>query len=92
MVWLGIPAGLSIQPWQLKQLTEQKKFDYYEIWGNYVVFHFEQFDAHETRQINLDLKADLVGEYEAPASLAYLYYTNEQRVWDAPTRVRVGDR
>jgi hypothetical protein len=43
----------------------------------------------ETREINLDLKADIAGEYEAQASSAYLYYTNEFKVWSAPERITI---
>ena len=31
---LGIPAGLSPQPWQLKDLKEKGNFDFYEVMGN----------------------------------------------------------
>jgi len=31
----------------------------------------------------LDLKAEMPGEFEAPASSGYLYYTNEFKDWDS---------
>ncbi len=86
---VGIPAGLSAQPWQLKELQEKKIVDFYEITGNNVVFYYRQLLANEKREINLDLKADISGTYEANASSAYLYYTNEYKYWTKAERVTV---
>jgi hypothetical protein len=90
LVVLGIPAGLSLQVWQLKKLVEEKHCDFYELWDGYVVFHFEQLGPNESRQLALDLRAEVAGKFEAPASRAYLYYENEQRVWSKPARVEIG--
>lgn len=84
MAMVGVPAGLSLQPWQLKELQEKKVFDFYELFDGYVVFHYEQMKPNETKIVNLDLKADIPGQYEAPASSAFLYYTNEHKVWSMP--------
>lgn len=89
MVVLGIPAGLSLQPWQLKQLVDEKKCDFYELWDGFAVFHFEGLPPGETRRLDLDLRADIPGAYEAPAAQAFLYYDNDQRVWSKPERVVV---
>lgn len=89
MAMIGIPAGLSVQMWQLKELQEKKVFDYYEIFNGYVVLHYESLKAGETRSVNFDLKADIPGEYEAPASCAFMYYTNEHRVWSKPERMTI---
>lgn len=89
MAMVGIPAGLSLQPWQLKELQDKKIVDYYELFDGYVVFHYEQLLANETKVVHLDLKADIPGQYEAPASSAFLYYTNEHRVWAMPERMTI---
>jgi hypothetical protein len=89
MIVLGIPAGLSLQPWQLKQLTDEGKCDFYELWDGFAVFHFERIGAGATRSLHLDLRADIAGRFEAPASQAFLYYSNDQRVWSKPERVAV---
>ncbi len=86
---IGIPAGLSLQPWQLKELQEKKMFDYYEVIGSNLVLYYRGMGPKEEKIINLDLKADIPGEYEAPASSAYLYYTNEYKTWDAGGKVVV---
>ncbi|MFN0014084.1 MAG: carboxypeptidase regulatory-like domain-containing protein, partial [Saprospiraceae bacterium] len=89
MVVLGIPAGLSLQPWQLKQLVDEKRCDFYELWDGFAVFHFEGLPPGETRRIDLDLRADISGAFEAPAAQAFLYYENDKRIWSKPERVVV---
>jgi alpha-2-macroglobulin-like protein len=87
---IGIPNGLSPQVWQLKELQEKKMVDFYETVGNNVIFYYRQMKPNETKTINLDLKAEIGGEYEASASSAFLYYTNEFKTWAKPERVKVG--
>ncbi len=78
---VGLPGGLSAQPWQLKELIEKNKVDFYEIREHSVVFYYRQMTPNEKKIIHLDLKADLAGEYEGAASSAYLYYTSEFKDW-----------
>ena len=78
---IGIPAGLSAQPWQLKEIMEKNQAAYYEIFDNYLVFYWMGFAANETKIINLDLKAEVQGTYKAKASNTYLYYTPEHKHW-----------
>lgn len=89
MVVLGIPSGLTLQPWQLKKLVEEKQCDFYELWDGFAVFHFENLAGGATRELNLDLRADIPGTYEAPASQAFLYYSNDQRVWSKPEKLEI---
>jgi uncharacterized protein YfaS (alpha-2-macroglobulin family) len=89
MVMIGIPGGLSPQPWQLKELQEKHLFDFYEIKGRYIALYYRQILPLEKKIINLDLKADFPGTYESPASCGYLYYTNEHKAWTAAQKVTV---
>jgi len=79
---VGIPAGLSINPKQMKELQEKEIFDFYEIKGNTIIFYYTEFAPKAEKMINLDLKAEIPGTYLAPASSAYLYYTNEYKDWE----------
>lgn len=81
MAIIGIPAGFTVQPWQLKELQDKKVFDYYEILGNNIAIYYRGMAPRAVKEINLDLKAEMPGEYDAPASSAYLYYTNEFKTW-----------
>jgi TonB-dependent SusC/RagA subfamily outer membrane receptor len=78
---IGIPAGLSVQPWQLKELQERKVFDFYEIMNGNLVIYYRELDPNLQHTINLDLKAEIPGSYVGGASSAYLYYTNEHKHW-----------
>ncbi len=86
---VGLPAGLTAQPWQLKELLDKKTVDFYEIIGNNVVFYYRQMAPSESKTIHLDLKAEMPGEFDAPASSAYLYYTNEFKDWDSVETVTI---
>lgn len=78
---IGIPAGLSTQPWQLKELQEKGAFDFYEIQGGNLILYFNEISPSGQYSINLDLKAEIPGSYLGGASSAYLYYTNEHKHW-----------
>lgn len=79
---IGIPAGLTFQSWQLKELIEKNQVTYYEIFDNYLVFYWLGFSASETKKINLDLKAEIPGSYKGKAGNTYLYYTPEHKHWN----------
>ena len=89
MAIIGIPAGFSAQPWQLKEMQEHGVIDFYEIIGNNIACYYRDLAPNEQKQINFDLKAEIPGEYDAPASSAYLYYTNENKTWVGLDRVFV---
>jgi len=86
---IGVPGGLSIQAWQLKELMEKGQIAYYEIFDNYLVLYWMGFAAKETKNIHLDLKADIPGVYKAKASNVYLYYTPEYKYWNEGLNVVV---
>jgi hypothetical protein len=89
MVLIGIPAGFTVQPWQLKELQEKKVFDYYELKGNTIAVYYRCMAPNAVKTINLDLKAEMPGEYDSPASSAYLYYTNEFKSWSGTGHIRI---
>lgn len=79
---IGIPAGLVLQPWQLKEYSDQGDlFEYYETWGNDIVLYFSHLNANETKSLNFDLKSEIPGNYKSSASVAYLYYNDEEKYW-----------
>ena len=55
---------------------------YYEIFDNYLVLYWMGFASNETKNIQLDLKADIPGTYVAKACNTYLYYTPEHKHWN----------
>ena len=81
MVLVGLPAGLSWQPWQLKELMDQERFDYYELRDHYLILYFTELAAGEVRTLNFDLIGTVPGTYQAPAATAYQYYFDEAKTW-----------
>lgn len=86
---VGIPSGTSAQPWQLKELIDQTKADYFELFDNYLVFYWKELNSSEEKIIQLDLKAEVAGSYIAPPSTVYLYYANEFKHWIKGNQVTI---
>ncbi|MBT3220924.1 MAG: hypothetical protein HN348_17710 [Proteobacteria bacterium] len=86
---IGLPGGLSSQTWQLEDLRESGKVGFYETGEREVVVYFRDLEPREVKTIHLDLVADIPGQYTAPASSAYLYYTNEDKFWVKGTSVTI---
>lgn len=84
---IGLPAGLSLQNWQIRELYEREVFDHFEIIDDRLVIYYEKLPAGAARKFHLDLKADLAGSYQAPASVAYPYYSEEEKYWVAGAAV-----
>jgi hypothetical protein len=86
---IELPGGLTFQTWQLKELREKGLVAFYETAPRQVNLYLREMKPSETLQIPLDLVAIAPGEYTAQASTAYLYYTDEHKVWVAGTQVRI---
>ena len=78
---IGIPGGMSLQTWQLKEMQEQETFDFYEIINDNLVLYFRSVQPNERKTINLDLKAEIPGFYTGMASTTYIYYASENKCW-----------
>ena len=88
---VGIPAGLNIQTWQIKELDKQNAWDYFEIFNGKLVFYYRELGPNEVKEISLDLKADIPGKYTAPTSSAYLYYTPEFKTWVKGSEITINN-
>jgi len=86
---VGLPGGLTFQTWQLKELRDKKLIDFYETREREVVLYFRSLAPRADKELDLDLMAEVPGDYVAPASRAYLYYTAEDENWAEPVRVKV---
>lgn len=87
---VGLPGGLTFQTWQLKELRDKKLIDFYETREREVILYLRAMKPGATVELPLELKADIPGTFTAPASSAYLYYTDEDKVWVAPSQVTIG--
>ena len=81
---VGIPGGLEVRHDQLKELVKQQKIAAYEVIGREVVLYWRGLEANARVEIPLSLTAAIGGSFTAPASRAYLYYTDEHKHWAAP--------
>jgi hypothetical protein len=86
---VGIPGGLAFQTWQLDELKDKGAIDFFETREREVVLYFRSMAPKAVKDIDLDLLARVPGAYVAPASRAYLYYTDEHKHWAAPVQVAV---
>ena len=78
---IGIPGGLEVRHDQLKELVAAGKIAAYEVNGREVVLYWLALDAEQRVDLSISLVAAIPGTYTGPASRAYLYYTDEHKIW-----------
>jgi hypothetical protein len=86
---VGLPGGLTFQTWQLQELRDKKLVDFYETRPREVILYFRALAPRAVRDVPLELLASVPGTFTAPASRAYLYYTNEHKTWVAPATIEI---
>ncbi|MBW3596082.1 MAG: A-macroglobulin complement component [Planctomycetes bacterium] len=88
----GIPGGLEVRHDQLKELVEAGRIAAYEVKGREVVLYWRSLGPEERVELPLSLIAAIPGTYTAPASRAYLYYTDEHKMWVDGLKVEITPR
>jgi uncharacterized protein YfaS (alpha-2-macroglobulin family) len=88
---VGIPGGLTFQTWQLKELRDKGTIDFYETKEREVVLYFRSLPPGAKRELDLALLARVPGDYTAPATRAYLYYTDEHKYWIGPQTIHISE-
>jgi alpha-2-macroglobulin-like protein len=78
---IGIPGGFDVRHDQLKELVKAEKIAAYEVRGREVILYWRALDVEERVDLPISLIASIPGTYSAPASRAYLYYTDEMKHW-----------
>jgi uncharacterized protein YfaS (alpha-2-macroglobulin family) len=86
---IGIPGGLEVRHDQLKELVKAKRIAAYEVLGRDVVLYWRDLDAGQKVELSISLTAAIPGTYTGPASRAYLYYTDEHKIWVAGMKVEI---
>ena len=66
---------------KLKELRDKGLIAFYETQPREVTLYLREMKPSEVAKLPLDLLATVPGDYRAPASSAYLYYTNEHNLW-----------
>lgn len=93
---IGLPAGLTL-PEDMKQLkdlarlrndeTEPGIISAWEIRGRELILYWRELAPKQKTEVNLDLICRVPGEYQGPASRAYLYYDADEKCWVEPLKV-----
>jgi hypothetical protein len=78
---IGIPGGLEVRHDQLKELVAAGKIAAYEVRGREVILYWLALEAEQRVDLSISLVAAIPGTYTGPASRAYLYYTDEHKIW-----------
>jgi hypothetical protein len=78
---IGLPGGLEPRHDQLKELVKRGIIDAYEVIGREVVLYWRGMLPAKKVDVPLSLLAAVPGSYTGPASRAYLYYTDEHKIW-----------
>jgi hypothetical protein len=78
---IGIPGGLEVRHDQLKELVKSGRIAAYEVLGRDVVLYWRTLDKEQRVALPISLVAAVPGTYTGPASRAYLYYTDEHKMW-----------
>src|SRR5262249_9074992 len=86
---VGIPGGTVFQTWQLKELRDKGLIDFYETRPREVILYWRALPPGAKKDVDIDLLAAVPGRYTAPATSAYLYYTNEDKSWASPTTLTI---
>lgn len=86
---LGLPAGLTFQNWQLKELREKGQIAFFETRAREVILYFRDLKPGDVKKLGIDLVASVPGKYTGPASSAYLYYNDTDKSWAAPLVVNI---
>ncbi|MHB8877846.1 MAG: MG2 domain-containing protein, partial [Myxococcaceae bacterium] len=86
---VGLPGGLEPRHDQLKELVKKGTIDSYEVLGREVVLYWRGMTPGQRIEVPLSLLAAVPGSYTGPASRAYLYYTDEHKVWVDGLKVAV---
>ncbi len=86
---VGLPGGTTPQIWQLREMMEVQVFDFFEIRENNLILYRRGLAPAAVVALDLDLKADIPGQYTAPAGCAYLYYSPTEKSWAAPEKLTI---
>jgi len=86
---IGIPGGCEVRFDSLKELQSRGVIDFFELYNSKLVFYWRTLEPGQKVEIPVSLTAAVPGEYTAPASSVYPYYTNENKYWVSGTKIKI---
>jgi hypothetical protein len=98
---VGLPAGLTL-PEDMKQLkdmarlredgTKRGDIDAWETRGRELVLYWRDLAPDKNIEVNVQLICRVPGEYQGPASRAYLYYNADIKCWVEPLKIAISPK
>ncbi|MEM7125205.1 MAG: alpha-2-macroglobulin family protein [Chloroflexota bacterium] len=89
MATIGIPPGFTPIQADLDELVAKRKVDFYERSEKEIIFYLSRLNREQELTLPYRLLARIAGKVQTPPSIAYDYYTPEQRDVDAPQEIVV---
>jgi len=86
---IGVPGGMEVRHDQLKEMVKKGKIAAYEVHGREVVLYWRGIAGNAAIEVPISLIAAVPGTYTAPASRAYLFYTDEYKRWTDGAKVEI---
>ena len=86
---IGIPGGLDVRHEQLKELKSEGHIAAYEVNGREITLYWRAFEPDDRVDFPISLIAAIPGEYSAPSSRVYQYYTDEHKHWVAGPNITI---
>ena len=70
-------------------MLKSGKIAAYKVLGRNLVLYLRALETGQKVTVPISLVAAIPGDYTGPASRAYRYYTDEQKVWVDPLRATI---
>ena len=86
---IGVPGGLEVRHEQLKELKSEGRIAAYEVHGREIVLYWRAFEPNHFVDLPISLIAVVPGEYSAPSSRVYQYYTDEHKHWVVGSHIKI---
>jgi len=88
---IGIPAGLTMDPKNLKAMMDRREIAYFEIFDNYLILYWYHLDLKKSIEVHLDTKAEFAGKYTGKANHAFEYYYQQNYQWTDGVVVEISE-
>jgi hypothetical protein len=86
---IGIPGGFEPRVDQLQELKKSNLVDFVESKPGQVILYWRALKSQATLDIPIQALANVPGNYDSPASRAYLFYSDEDKVWAKGFSVKI---
>jgi len=86
---VGIPGGFEPRTDQLRELKQSGAVDFVESRPGQVILYWRALAPNAVKDVPIQVTAVVPGVYDSPASRAYLFYNDEDKVWSEGFQVKI---